>query len=146
MGTARRARTGGCFGQAAPGVCLGVSTALLHQSWGDGTECNPSSNPGGVGDTPEGCAAAHSKLGTSRSSARAKSCTKAPGHAGDSGTRLNMSQESVLVGKEKLRQGRCPLDTRTCVFTGRVARHWHRFPREDVESPSLEILKKLKKT
>lgn len=54
------------------------------------------------------------------------------------GTGLNMSQENVLVENT----GRSPLDTRKCVFTVRVAKHWHRSPREDVESPSLVILKK----
>ncbi|KAK4814749.1 hypothetical protein QYF61_026726, partial [Mycteria americana] len=41
----------------------------------------------------------------------------------------------------KLKHRRVPLNIRKHFFTVRVTDHWHRLPREVVESPSLEILK-----
>ena len=41
----------------------------------------------------------------------------------------------------KLKDRRVPLNIRKHFFTVRVTDHWHRLPREVVESPSLGILK-----
>ena len=41
----------------------------------------------------------------------------------------------------KLKHRRSPLNISKHFFTVRVTKHWYRFPREVVESPSLEIFK-----
>ncbi|KFR03718.1 hypothetical protein N306_03065, partial [Opisthocomus hoazin] len=41
----------------------------------------------------------------------------------------------------KLKEGRLRLDIRKKFFTMRVVKHWHRFPREAVDAPSLKVIK-----
>ena len=41
----------------------------------------------------------------------------------------------------KLREGRFRLDPSKKFFTARMVKHWHRLPREIVETPSLETFK-----
>ncbi|KFV80506.1 hypothetical protein N308_01186, partial [Struthio camelus australis] len=43
--------------------------------------------------------------------------------------------------RQKLKHGKFHLNLRKNFFTVRVTEHWHRLPREVVESASLEIFK-----
>jgi len=43
--------------------------------------------------------------------------------------------------RSKLKEGRLRLDIRKKFFTMRVVKHWHRLPREAVDTPSLAVFK-----
>lgn len=51
---------------------------------------------------------------------------------------LKWTRENSL----KLCQGKCRLNIRKNFFTVRAVRHWHRFPREVGEFPSLQVFKR----
>lgn len=49
--------------------------------------------------------------------------------------------DGTKSNRHKLKEGKLTLDIRSRFFTVRVVRHWHRFPREAVDAPSLQVLK-----
>ena len=52
-----------------------------------------------------------------------------------------MPSDRTRGNRHKLKHWTFPLNIRKHFFTVRVTEHWHRLPREVVESPSLAILK-----
>ena len=59
----------------------------------------------------------------------------------DSG-QLRYSIDKARGDGLKSHQGTFKLDIKNDLFSERVVRHWHRLPRDLVESPSLEMFKK----
>jgi len=52
-------------------------------------------------------------------------------------------QKSIKLQEKgtNFKQSRLRVDKRRKLFTMRVVKHWHRFPREVVDAPSLETFK-----
>ncbi|KFO69867.1 hypothetical protein N303_00633, partial [Cuculus canorus] len=60
---------------------------------------------------------------------------------GGEGLFIKACGDRMRGNEYKLERGRFRLDIRKNFFTMRVVRHWHRLPREVVDTPSLEVLK-----
>lgn len=70
------------------------------------------------------------------------SCLKGNHHEAGVGFFCHVSSGRMRGNYFKLYQGRYRLDIRNFIFTAEVVRHWNKLPREVVEVPPVEVLKR----
>lgn len=152
-------------GCSTQGCVTGVNTVLINlfiSNVGDGAECNPSqegwvthqrvvllsTGASASWEAPEG------QQGVGQSPAPEEEQPQAPGHAGAAWRETRKGPGGSGGHRVECEPGKCPggktwAETEAQeVPSGHQemcfhweAKHWHRSPRQDVKSPSLEILK-----